>query len=361
LGRILLPGRPAFAHEGDRDDNREDKPRGEYDEHGAACLLFQVTFQEFSSSSLPGATALPDSPSSAQAAVRPAFAASRPDDPRSGTIRMTTRRAWILRLLAGGGLCALRPELAAGGSKSPARSWQIGHHFWNWDHAWNRGEFLDRRLQLTKDTGYVGFEAKPEEIGRPAAEVRKTCARLGLACAAIGGSLREGIDYASAVGAKIVRASVPRDECQRWVDLAGERGLILVIHPHVSRPGASDAVETREDLLRYLDARPGVFACLDTGHLALCGSDPVQTIRDLGERCRYVHLKDIRPERVGTKHETGEKFCELGTGALDLPAVIRALEDIRYEGWIMIERDSREPDYVASAKNMRATLRRFGY
>jgi inosose dehydratase len=120
-------------------------------------------------------------------------------------------------------------------------------------------------------------------------------------------------------------------------------------------------VETREDLLRYLDERPGMFACPDTGHLALCGSDPVQTIRDLGERCRYLHLKDIRPDRVGRKQGPGEKFCELGTGALDLPGVIKALEDIHYEGWIMIERDNRVPDYVASARIMRAKLREFGY
>jgi sugar phosphate isomerase/epimerase len=40
--------------------------------------------------------------------------------------------------------------------------------------------------------------------------------------------------------------------------------------------------------------------------------------------------------------------------------VIKALEDIRYEGWIMVERDSREPDYVQSAKNMRAVLKKFG-
>jgi inosose dehydratase len=129
----------------------------------------------------------------------------------------------------------------------------------------------------------------------------------------------------------------------------------------VAPPGATDRVETREDLLRYLEARPGVAACPDTGHLALCGSDPVQTIRDLGERVRYVHLKDIRPERVGQKHAPGEKFCELGRGALDLPGVIKALEGIRFEGWIMVERDSREPDYVASARAMRAVVRRFGY
>jgi sugar phosphate isomerase/epimerase len=218
-----------------------------------------------------------------------------------------------------------------------------------------------RRLELTKDAGYEGFEAKPEEIGRTAEEVRSSCVRLGVECAAIGGSVQSGIAFAETAGAKIVRCNVAKHESKRWIEHAGERGIILVVHPHVAQSGASNAVETREDLLRYLDERPGMFACPDTGHLALCGSDPVQTIRDLGERCRYVHLKDIRPDRVGRKQGTGEKFCELGTGALDLAGVIQALEDIRYAGWIMVERDNRVPDYLASAKAMRATLRNFGY
>jgi len=236
--------------------------------------------------------------------------------------------------------------------------WLIGHHFWNWDRAWDKGEFLEKRLLLTRQTGYDGFEAKPHEIGQSAEAVREECAKLGIRCAAVGGALKEAIDYAFTAGAKIVRSGVPKEETKRWVDYAGKRGIIIVIHPHIGQPGQPGAVETREDLLRYLDERPGVFACPDTGHLALCGSDPVRTIRDLGPRCRYIHLKDIRPEMVGKRTRKGEKFCELGTGALDLKSVLKALDDIEYEGWIMVERDNRVPDYVQSARNMRALLRR---
>ena len=189
--------------------------------------------------------------------------------------------------------------------------WLIGHHFWNWDRAWDKAEFLDKRLELTKQTGYDGFEAKPHQIGRPPEVVKAKCAELGIRCAAIGGGLKEGIDFGYAAGAKIVRAGVPKNETKRWVDYAGERGMIIVIHPHIGQPGQPGEIETREDMLRYLDERPGVFACPDTGHLALCGSDPVQTIRDLGERCRYIHLKDIRPGMVGKRTRKGEKFCDL--------------------------------------------------
>ncbi|MDO8542063.1 MAG: sugar phosphate isomerase/epimerase [Opitutaceae bacterium] len=270
------------------------------------------------------------------------------------------RRTFIGGAVASTVALAGIPRTLAENPNVQHQRWRIGHHFWNWDHAWNNAAFLDRRLQLTKETGYAGFEAKPAEIGHPPGAVREKCAALGLTCAAIGASPKEGIAYAAAAGAGILRTSVAREETQRWVDAAGEHRIILVVHPHVGTRDAPGAVETREDLLRYLDERPGVFACPDTGHLALCGSDPVQTIRDLGRRCRYIHLKDLPAHRINNKHAPGEKFCELGTGALDLAGVIKALEDIRYEGWIMVERDSREPDYVRSARNMRAVLKKFG-
>ena len=251
--------------------------------------------------------------------------------------------------------------VALGGDTAKRRKWPIGHHFWNWDRAWDKGKFLDMRLTLTRQIGYDGFEAKPHEIGWPPEVVREKCAKLGIRCAAVGGALKEAIDYAFTAGAKIVRSGVPKEETKRWVDYAGERGIIIVIHPHIGQPGRPGAVETREDLLLYLDDRPGVFACPDTGHLALCGSDPVKTIRDLGCRCCYIHLKDIRPEMVGNRTRRGEKFCELGMGVLDLKGVLKALKDIDYDGWIMVERDNRVPDYAQSARNMRSLLRSMGY
>ena len=264
-----------------------------------------------------------------------------------------TRRRFIGAAVGG----ALATGCAAAGAIEGRRSrWAVGHHFWNWDHAWNEAAFLDERLRLTRETGYAGFEAKPHEMGVPPEVLRERCERHGVRCAAIGGGLKAGIDYAFAAGVGIVRANVPKEECQYWVEYAGERGIIIVVHPHVAEQ--EGAVETREDLLRYLDERPGIYACPDTGHLALCGSDPVQTIRDLGERCRYLHLQDTRPEMVGRCIRQREKFCELGTGALDVAGVLDALEAIDYRGWIMVERDSREPDYVRSALNMRAVLDR---
>ena len=242
---------------------------------------------------------------------------------------------------------------------------RFGFNFYNWDHEMNRN--LDRHLEQlvrwTVETGWEGFETKPVGIeDRPEALV-ETCGRHGAVCAALGGfaDIKTVIDYAHAAGAPLARCGVPKEDSDRWVDYAGERGVTIVIHPHTGKGGrGTGAVETREDLLRYLDERPGVYGCPDTGHLMMCGSDPVQTIRDLGDRCRCIHLKDIEME-MAEQGIKGPSFCDLGEGDLDLTGAMQALEDIGFDGWVIVERDRRVDDYVQSARKMRQVLRDMGY
>ena len=160
-------------------------------------------------------------------------------------MRDLRRRDFLAGAMAGMASLAASSSLAADDDTN-RKKWPVGHHFWNWDRAWDTGEFLDKRLELTRQTGYEGFEAKPHQIGQPAEVVREKCVRLGIQCVAIGGGLKQGIDYAYAAGAKIVRSEVPKNETKRWVDYAGERGIIIVIHPHVGQAGKPGTVETEK-------------------------------------------------------------------------------------------------------------------
>jgi hypothetical protein len=94
-------------------------------------------------------------------------------------MRSLRRREFLAGSIAGMASLAPNPSGAIDGDASP-QEWLIGHHFWNWDRAWDTGEFLDRRLVLTKQTGYDGFEAKPHQIGQPAEAVKEKCAKLGI-------------------------------------------------------------------------------------------------------------------------------------------------------------------------------------
>jgi len=274
------------------------------------------------------------------------------------------KRRNAIRTMITGGVMTISAgsvrTILAGINNNDRSKWQIGHHFWNWPREWNSD--LDTRLRLTKNTGYDGFESKPDEIGIDPLELKDKCSQYGVICAGIGGSVKSSVDYAFQAGIKMVRTQFPKEETKRWVEYAGERDIILTAHNHIGREGfRENAVEDGEDLLRYLDERPGMYACPDTGHLLLCGSDPVQTILELGERCRFVHLKDIKSSCVGIDQAKKGMWVELGKGALDVDGVTKALEKVKFDGWLMVEYHPEQRDYEQSAHRMRQVLKDIGY
>ena len=133
-------------------------------------------------------------------------------------------------------------------------------------------------------------------------------------------------------------------------DLAREaaaRGHSVAWHQHTGT-----FVETPDELARLMDLTdPALLGiCLDVGHYAVGGGDPVAAIERFGARIRHVHLKDVDPVVLG-RLRAGELsdfpaairarlFTELGAGILDLPAVLSSLVRLDYAGWLMVEQDS---------------------
>ena len=87
---------------------------------------------------------------------------------------------------------------------------------------------------------------------------------------------------------------------------------------------------------------------VDTGHLLIGGSDPIQALRDWGSRVNYVHIKDVRLDvlRGVVRDHAGAIeawqrgiFCELGSGDVDLDGFFRELRAVGYDGWICVEQD----------------------
>ncbi len=130
-------------------------------------------------------------------------------------------------------------------------------------------------------------------------------------------------------------------------DICGEHGLEQVLHPHVQT-----LVETKSDVDRVLDDCD-VHWCLDTGHLAIGGVDPVAFAKEATERVGHVHLKDVRLAKVPpvlAREESimhavqGGLFTPLGQGDVDIAGVVRTLEAAGYRGWYVIEQDTALTD-----------------
>ena len=130
-------------------------------------------------------------------------------------------------------------------------------------------------------------------------------------------------------------------------DICGEYGLEQVLHPHVQT-----LVETKDDISRVLDSCD-VHFCLDTGHMAFGGQDPVEFAKTAMDRVGHVHLKDIRLDLVPavlrrevslmTATQAGV-FTNLGAGDVDILGVVQTLESAGYRGWYVIEQDTAITD-----------------
>jgi inosose dehydratase len=135
------------------------------------------------------------------------------------------------------------------------------------------------------------------------------------------------------VGGGAKRAGgTPDDDYRRlaegldWVtDIAGRHGLRASYHPHLTT-----IVERPEQVDRILGLSQIGF-CPDTAHLAAGGGDSVDLVRRHAARITHVHLKDLRPEPFA--------FLPLGRGTIDLPGVVRVLEETGYDGWVTVELD----------------------
>ena len=132
------------------------------------------------------------------------------------------------------------------------------------------------------------------------------------------------------------------DGLARAQELVQERGFEPTFHPHTST-----YVEAPWEIERLLELSD-VGLLVDTGHLLIGGSDPIQALRDWGGRVNYVHVKDVRMDVLrGVIDDRADAleawrrgiFCELGSGDVDLDGFFEALDVAGYEGWICVEQD----------------------
>lgn len=122
-------------------------------------------------------------------------------------------------------------------------------------------------------------------------------------------------------------------------------GMRCVFHHH-----CGGFVETPDEISTLMELTdPDLLGlCLDMGHYAFGGGDPVEALEKFYSRIWHVHFKDFDP---GVGQEAMEKdfdyfrsvergvFCELGKGNVDFPAIVDLLKLKGYDGWIVVEQD----------------------
>lgn len=122
-------------------------------------------------------------------------------------------------------------------------------------------------------------------------------------------------------------------------------GMRTVFHHH-----CGGYVETPEEVAKLMEqTNPEVLGlCLDMGHYAFGGGDPVAALKKYYNRIWHVHFKDFDPKVGQAAKENSYDyfksveegvFCELGKGSVDFNSIVKILNEKSYDGWIVVEQD----------------------
>jgi sugar phosphate isomerase/epimerase len=225
---------------------------------------------------------------------------------------------------------------------------------------------FENALKRTKDLGlgYAEFyrghlktDSTPEQVKA----ARKLMDEYGVNPIAFGverftkdhSANKKLFDFAAALGAKFLSADPEPDSFDSLDRLVEEYKIAIAIHPHGPSGGnKKHRWYSAETILAAVkDHHPRVGTCLDTGHLIRMGQkpfnqplDPVQQIRLMGPRNFGLHLKDHDNVRK-TDVVFGDK-----AGVLDVPAVLLALRELTFDGYVAIEYEANPDDPTADVK-----------
>ena len=187
--------------------------------------------------------------------------------------------------------------------------------------------------------------------------------------------LERGVDIALELGVDLLRVfsgsardGVSHEQGMDWI-LAGlsagasyaeAQGVTLALENHGRFAGRSDQVRAIIDQVGSGALRVN----FDTGNFLPVGEDPVQAARELGALTVMAHLKDMRLAADGEKGHVFEDTrgrllsgCAIGAGLVDLPAVLAALGQAGFDGWLSLEYEGAEDPIAVGVPRSLAAAR----
>lgn len=208
---------------------------------------------------------------------------------------------------------------------------------------------------------------------RTAHLVRRAAPRAFIVLADDNGRVQQRVQHAGRIAPDQGLTAAQWDTFARGAErvaraVRDEAGLRTVFHHHCA--GYVETPDEVEALLGRTD--PGLLGlCLDTGHWAFGGGDPLEAVQRHGRRIWHVHFKDFDPAVAARSREEGWDyfrsvregvFCELGRGAVPLGELLVRLGELGHEGWVVVEQDVLPGmgSPLDSARRSRAYLQQLG-
>lgn len=259
--------------------------------------------------------------------------------------------------------------------KAPLYTGALGIQAYTYRHAFPKD--VAATLDTIKMLGFTELEGGPGKM--PPEEFRRLCDERGITIPSTGTSYEELVnnpqgvaDRAKALGARyVMTAWIPHKsgafslaDAKKAVDdfnAAGkvlkENGITFCYHIHGYEFWPHEKGTLLDYMIQNTDPRYVSFE-MDILWTHFGGGDPVGLLRKYGDRWKLMHLKDLRkgaPKDL-TGHTPDENDVPLGTGELDIPAVLKAARKAGVQHYF-IEDESPAGEVTGQVKQSIAYLK----
>lgn len=211
-------------------------------------------------------------------------------------------------------------------------------------------------IQLRANT-YAPFKDKPQDLKDVLDQNKLALVMFSSGNVGIADDISKDIEthlnhakFVKALGGKslqITNVSRPKDRLPTTEELKkyaknmsevakqvlNETGVQPAWHNHMHQLG--ETPEEVDIIIENMDTKY-IKLELDVAHYTQGGGNPAEAILKYKDILHATHIKDTKV--ADTK--SGYQFVELGQGRVDFPAIFKALEKVKFNGWNIIELDS---------------------
>lgn len=223
---------------------------------------------------------------------------------------------------------------------------------------------LDETLQMCNRLGikHLALKSMHLPLDTPDAKIKEIAKKVQDAGIQLYGAgvvymrsaeeVKNAFRYAAAAGIGVIIGVPNHDLLPLVEEQVKATNIKLAIHNHGPGDKLYPSPESIYEKVKDLDPRMGL--CIDIGHCIRINLDPIKNLKKYADRLYDIHLKDVNLA-AAEGHSV-----EMGRGIIDIPAVLKVLQKIKYTGIMGLEYekdgDDPLPGLAESVGYVRGTL-----
>lgn len=229
----------------------------------------------------------------------------------------------------------------------------------------NRAQAISMTLQLgthflnVKDK-HLPLDSTPEQIDAAVKEFHDAGIVL-VGCGNVSfdkddeDDIRHKFEYAKRAGFPLIVCAPTHVTLPKLEKFVKEYDIKIAVHNHGPEDKNFPTPQSVLEVVKNLDPRCGL--CIDIGHTARAGVDPVQAIAEAGPRLLDMHTKDLADPGNKDWKAGRDSQVAVGEGKLPIKGIFAQLVKMNYHGSVDLEYEIHADDPLPGMQKSFAYMR----